>query len=342
MELLRSFLTSALEQNLIDSVQFNADSTKCAIHSDTRVVDVVKGKKGYFISSGLVDGTEVFTNHPAAIVRLVANKLFGLATVDFKGNKYSGVSIYPNRVLSSGVEFKTANGKTFIVSSDETRVTLGLYDLLYTASGEHSILMMPTLYGSSPTIEKVAANIERMKPYFVSIRSQYLSPKCSTVCGDLIAVAANYQKHLKINEYLGDKSRPSSCVPTVAEALASSKSCNLKTVQSGYTLNFSVPGDTVKYHFSGDAKIDLASVQAAVSSAGEGMYSLASGVSVTDAPYLQLLSRGVQAFKADCSLVSECNFMIKEHDSVERTRIASSWLNRASSLRKANTCILEY
>lgn len=53
------------------------------------------------------------------------------------------------------LEFMTSSGKRFIVSHDESQVTLGLYNLLRNSNAEEALLLMPTLKAPANTAVKV-------------------------------------------------------------------------------------------------------------------------------------------------------------------------------------------
>ncbi len=54
-----------------------------------------------------------------------------------------------NIPIMESVVFEDSNQKQWIVSQEEARITLGLYDLLVDSTSEHAILMLPSLYPSN-------------------------------------------------------------------------------------------------------------------------------------------------------------------------------------------------
>lgn len=92
--------------------------------------------------------------------------------------------------VAEDIEFMTSSGKRFIVSHDESQVTMGFYNLLKDAQGEEAMMLLPTLVAPDNVRIKVESSASLMK----DILSSYsLLPKNASVPKDsLVQVSQNF------------------------------------------------------------------------------------------------------------------------------------------------------
>lgn len=274
-KILSSYLRALTSYSLADSAVFDPESGRgCVTVGSSNYPFAIK-EKGFAIA-GSVNKAFFCENPEPVLTKVLSSELFGTKTATFSGKTYNSATVYPVAVQSDAVKFSTASGKQFVVSSDNCRVTLGLYDLLYSRNGEHSVLMLPELLPSGG--DNVAIASSKVAECFCTLRSESLGEDFAHVYNGKVICPGDVTQYASINQALGDYSTVGTRAPAVEDVLQSAKDLVLSSNKEGYTLSGSISFDGVTYYAEKNIRPSLALVQSCVSKQNETMESLASGV----------------------------------------------------------------
>jgi len=274
--ILNSFLNSLVENSLVDSAIFDEESGHGAIVSDKETLPFSLKEKGFVVSGK--DPLETYCPNPeASLVRILSARLFGVKDAVFNGKNYSGVTVYPTKVRSDGVVFSTANGKEFISSSSNTRVTLGLYDILYSRNADSSVLMLPELLPSGSDVVAIAS--QKFRDCFVSVKTESIMSGATTCTESVCITSGDVSKYVKINQMYGDNSKLGDAAPTAEQMAEHGTDYVLQNSKAGYVLSCKLGLDTgISYLLEEEVKPSFALVQSSVTAANGLISELDKGV----------------------------------------------------------------
>lgn len=267
------FLDALVSHKLVDKTFYKEG--RGALVISEKVIPFSVKEKGFAVGGD--SPVECYCPNPAAsLVRVLSCQLFGTTDAKFKDHVYSSVNMYPKAIRSDGVLFATANGKEFLASSSNSRVTLGLYDLLYSRNADSSILMMPELIPSKDVVS--IANHKAAK-YFVFPKNSVLSSSLTAVTDEVIVTGADTEKAKQINNIYSDKSILGNNAPANADLVEVSSQCILSSTKNGYTLSSQLSLDNgITYHLEEEIKPEFSLVQSSVLAANALLSDLDKGV----------------------------------------------------------------
>lgn len=265
---------------------------------------------------------EVKSKAPISAVKVLSRHLFGQGDHEFDGKAYSGVSLYPRKVTNRGVEFETPSGRRWVCSSNEVRVTLGLYDLLYSANNESSILMMPMLYNEGTPSVQVQASVDRLKPYFFGIRSEFLSNRFTVTLGGLTVPPSSSGDVARINSEFGDRSVVGNKAPTLSSVIDSSDEMAITLKNQKLSMVASSMHDGIEYSVDAQGVMGSDRLTAVLEIEGSSYADLPYGVVVKDNRSKAILS---SAYRGSSSSDLRSDSWIK------KAAIPSSALARVAS-----------
>lgn len=341
MSFLKHFLDSLLEKGLIKNVNSSVD--RMQIEGYDRNLYLTKGKVGYFLFSSITPdkGQEIFTKSEAVLTRIVSNALFGNKTVYFQNKKYENVSVYPVRVIKSGVQFKTANDKEFIVNCVTLDDVTGLYDILYAANAESVIAAVKGTLDHENT--RVNSGVDLVKEGAVSIRSSFLTSNCVSLLGDFTITPKTAVAMEKVNQSIGDTTKIGASVPDLKDLMIASSFTSLKLNDESYGVSFEADVNQVKYIFSGAAMIDISAVNTVQINSSLDMYSLkTTGVSITSKDDKKLLASSMKVIVPTTEQVTPVIFTNRTHKGADAVKVASNWVPEATSFKEVQSLVLEF
>lgn len=280
--ILNSFLGSLLENSLVDSAVYDPASGQGAlIFSGKSTISFSLKEKGFVVSGK--DPVEIYCPNPeASLVRVLSAKLFGTTNAKFGNKVYNSVTIYPKSVRSDGVVFSTADGKEFIQSSSNTRVTLGLYDILYSRNADSSVLMLPELLPSGNDVVSIAS--QKLRDCFVSVKNECLMPGATTITPEVCIASGDISSYTKINKLYSDLSLIGSAAPTAEQIVDNCDSVVIQSAKTGYTMSSQLSLDTgISYHLDEVIQPSFALVQSTLNSANHLVNELELGVILSGA-----------------------------------------------------------
>lgn len=273
-EMVTRFLGALVANKLVDSAPFK-DGKGAIVISDKILPFAIK-EKGFAVGGDTP--LECYCPNPeASLIRVLSNKIFGTTTAKFKDTVYNSVNIYPKAIRSDGIIFATANGKEFLTSSSNTRVTLGLYDILYSRNADSSILMLPELLPSGSNVVNIAS--QKVRDCFVSLKNEVLSASLTTVTDEAIVSGKDTKKAMQVNAIYSDKSALGASAPLNKDLLQVSESTTLTSSKTGYILSSDLSTNTgITYHLEESVKPDFSLVQSSVLAANHVVSDLEKGV----------------------------------------------------------------
>lgn len=330
--MIEEFLNSCKSVGAIDS--YTATPSKVLVKQNGKSLMVYRDKGSFFlVSSASVDkGLEVRTNGGEKILaRVLASKLLGTRDATFAGKEYHDVSVYPTKVLSSAVEFSTARGKTFLVNSSNTRITLGLYDILYSTGGEHSILMLPDLFPKDPV--PVASS------FSVGLRDEFLSQQLISSVGDFVALPTEQKTRLRQNFFFYGKNQKSAV--DVNKVIGSSTKCKIASSVSGYQLDTKAIVSGVEYQFSGTCMLPLDLVMSELKHSGGDTFNLKDGFMLAEDSAAKLISSAKQV-KSNVTLATTCSYEEKNYTGKDAAALASRWSKSGSIFSSVTLVEINY
>lgn len=330
--MVEEFLNACKSVGAIDS--FAVTPSKLLIKQNGKSLMVHCAKDAFFLvsSASVTKGLEVRTNKRDAVLsRVLASKLLGVTDAKFGDKEYKGVSVYPTKVLNAAVEFSTASGKTFLVNSSNTRVTLGLYDILYSAGGEHSILMLPELYPSDPV--RVASS------FAVGPRDEFLSEQLVSAVGDFVALPTEKKTRLRQNFFYYGANYEGKL--DTAAIVSKATRCRISSSEHGYQLETKSIVSGVEYQFSGSCMLPLEAVKSELVHAGGDIFSLKDGCDLAEDAASKLVPQA-KMLKSNITLSTTCSFQQKTYTGKEADSLAARWLKQGSIFSSVDLVEINY
>lgn len=289
MQRLNSFLVALEQSGFITNSETYTDGSFHFITGSHHVIGQLT-PRGFFISQN-GKANRVITNKPIALLcREIASGLFGFTNAKYQDKTYQSVCVFPIKQGGGIVQFKTASGGTFAIKSSNTRVTLGLYDLLYAQNAEHSIMMLPVLWGASNVeVEWLNSSVSDFHPYFVSLKSSMMTKDCISASSHTTVKPSKYTKAITCNKYIGDFSNPGSQAPTKRDIIMLGKTFVYSGIK-GHQVRSVLDFEGVTYAFASRVNLRDSMVKAICSSAAEDIFEMDNGVEVQDAEVLKALA----------------------------------------------------
>lgn len=332
------FLTVLRDMNFISDYTSEGDKFSFTCGNNTTLV--TEGQSGFFMfSSAHPDrASEVFSNKKdPVLVKSIANRVLGVADIRFKDKVYSGVNIAPSKIVDGSVEFKTAKGNTFIVSNNDVKVTLGLYDILYSVGAEHSILMMPLLYPKNPTKLALMSSVDAfgdfsdtelkyLSQYAVSIRNDFISSSVTSGSFGLCSTPLDFIERKKVNNALYKSKSPVSTKSlSVKDIVSKADSLAVKLEKDGYGVTAIKSFGGVEYIFSGKCQVPVEVVGVALSGERKDMYSLTSGVSFKSKASIASFGDQAKDFVSDYKVRTGVSYSRAVLSGVEASKRVKDW-----------------
>lgn len=267
---------------------------------------------------------EVRGKAPASAVRFLANSLFGTGSADFDGKAYSDVSVYPYKATGTGLEFRTPSGRSWVCSSSEPRITMGLYDLLYAAGNEAAILMMPMLWAEGTPTVALQSAVDRFKPYFFTIRSEFLSSRFTATLGDVTVPPASARDVAAINSVFGDNSKIGNKAPVMSTVIGNSDEMTLQLKDRSLCLLCSSMVNGIGYTADAHGTVDSSKLSAVLELEGSSYSDLPYGIAVREAQSKSLLG---SAYRGKTSVEARSGCWVKSRSltNSERVKVASRY-----------------
>lgn len=290
MQRLNAYLVALTQSGIVSDAEVYADGCFHFRDGDNHYTGQVT-PRGYVLSCN-GRASRVITNKPLALVcKAIASSVFGTSRQYKVGDRvYQSVSVYPVKRLDNVVVFSSKTGKKFAIKSSSSLVTLGLYDLLYNQNSEHSILMLPVLWGDTPEVEYIHNSLDLLRPYMVSLKSSKLQRGCYHGSDYSRPVKASRVRHLvKANRLIGDFSRPYSESPSFGDIMSRGRTI-VYSSPKGYTLRSCLDIDGLTYAFAARVSPSRKLVSAIASSAGTDEYGFEAGIEVEDSTVLKALA----------------------------------------------------
>lgn len=311
------FLSALTSNKLVDSAPYK--NGKGALVISDKIIPFSIQEKGFAVGGD--SPVECYCPNPeASLVRVLSCKLFGVTDVKFKDKLYSSVNVYPKAVRSDGVLFSTADGREFLASSSNTRVTLGLYDILYSRNADSSVLMLPELLPSGSDVVSIASR--KVSQYFVSPKNEILSSSLSLVTDEFVASGADVETFKRINAIYQDKSVVAEKAPTPDDLVAVASQAVLSNTANGYRMSASISLDGgLNYHLEEDVKPSFALVQSSVLAAGEAISDLERGIIFSNKTHLE----SVLNLRQDPKAVTEESSLSYSSENSPSQRVADFW-----------------
>lgn len=329
--LLSKFLEACKDLGIVD--RYKVTSSMGSVTQGEVTTYFMQKNNGAFLFSS-ADPTfaeEIYSNRIKHVLTAkLANALCGKTDASFLGKTYKSVTVYPTRVIGNDVEFCTAKGTKFIVSQNEPRATLGLYDILYENNAEHGIMELPKLHVDNP--------VSLANSYGVTLRGHLLCSDAACSYGDNLVLPTEGKTNSLINEFLGNTAVEPGV--TLDKLFSCVEDSVLGLGEAGYTLSLKSNLDGVNYVAELTCSIPTEAVTAMVEESGSSMFHLKSGVHVKPES-LKAFASMFRDIKSNLLLCSDNRFESKSYDGDSAKKLGEHWLGQNVTFKKVTSTIVD-